>query len=322
MAASMMRRLEFNRKLWLLAVGGIVVSVSAVGQIAAARSGTDAHTEATPAKLPVFEVVSIRPCQDPRQHQVPGPGGMYPPRGNSSPGRLRTGCYPLLDDHGMGLIRSAYADTFTPINGGPSWIHSAFYEIDAVAEGSPSVKTMMGPMMQALLEDRFHLKIHHQTGEGPVYFLSVAHGGPKLHPFVEGSCVLRTSSPPSALQPGQEYCESLMGGGSSASVEDQGVMLDYFSRQLLGVLDRPVIDKTGITGRFDIHVQFSREGTKMAGMALREPVEGSASESAPDPSGPPSIFTAIEEQLGLKLQPAKGPVDVIVIDHVERPSAN
>ncbi len=73
----------------------------------------------------------------------------------------------------MGLIRGAYASNpFTPINGGPSWIHSASYEINARAEGSPSVRTMKGPMMQVLLEEHFHLKIHHQTTEGPVYFLT------------------------------------------------------------------------------------------------------------------------------------------------------
>lgn len=81
----------------------------------------------------------------------------------------------------MGLIRGAYASTpFTPINGGPSWIHSAFYEINARAEGNPRVRTMRGPMMRVLLEDRFQLKIHHQMTEGPVYFLTVARGGSEV----------------------------------------------------------------------------------------------------------------------------------------------
>lgn len=250
---------------------------------------------------------------------MPGTGSVYPPLGDSSPGRLRTGCYPLLDDHGMGLIRAAYADTFTPINGGPSWIHSAFYDINAVAEANPSVKTMMGAMMQALLEDRFHLKFHRQAGEGPVYFLTVAHGGPKLHPFVEASCTPYSSSPP-PLQPGQEYCNSMIGGGSPASIQDQGVTIDEFSKQLLGVLDRPVINKTGITGRSDIHVEFSREGTKAAAIPLMQPSDGLS--PASDPTGPPSIFTALQEELGLRLEPAKGPVEMLVIDHIEKPSEN
>ena len=268
-------------------------------------------------KRPSFEAISIRPCQDPRIRQVPG--DTYPSRGNSSPGRLRTGCYPLLDDNGMGLIRAAYADTFTPISGGPTWIHSAFYEIDAIANGSPSVKVMMGPMMQALLEDRFHLKIHHQAGEGLVYLLNVAHGGPKLHPFTEGSCTPYVESVP-ALQTGQEYCNSMIGAGSPASLKDQGVTLGDFSKQLLGILDRPVINKTGISGRFDIHVEFSREGTKLAGVPLMPPIDGNT--PASDPSGYPSIFTALQEQLGLKLESGKGPMEVFVIDQIERPSQN
>jgi uncharacterized protein (TIGR03435 family) len=292
-----------------MAIRLAVAAPLSFGQASAAAPGTRDAT----ARLPAFEVVSIKPCQDPRERQVPG--DTYPPRGNSSPGRLRTGCYPLLDDHGMGLIRAAYADTFTPINGGPSWVHSAFYEIDATAEGNPSVKMMMGPMMQVLLEDRFQLKIHRQAGEGPVYFLTVAHGGPKLHPFTEGSCTPYSTFPPPPLQPGKEYCERMI-SGISPSVVAQGATLDEFSKTLRVVLDRPVIDKTGITGRFDIHVEFSREGTELETIRPKDPSPAS------DPTGPPSIFTALQEQLGLKLEPGKGPIDVMVIDHVERPSAN
>ena len=175
-------------------------------------------------------------------------------------------------------------------------------------------------MMQVLLEDRFQLKIHRQTTEGPVYFLSVARGGPKLHSFTEGSCTPYFSSdPPHSLQPGQEYCRSNISALSPASVEAKGATLDGFSKLLLPVLHRPVIDKTGITGRFDMRVEFSREGTEMAAMPLmRDGVPIPAS----DPTGIPSIFTALQEQLGLRLEPAKGPVEVFVIDRIERPAEN
>jgi uncharacterized protein (TIGR03435 family) len=199
----------------------------------------------------------------------------------------------------MGLIRAAYAsDTITPINGGPSWIHSAFYEINARAEGNPGVAMMRGPMMRALLEKYFRLRIHRQTTEGPVYFLSVARGGPKLNAFTEGSCT-PYSSPPPPLQPGQEYCRSLI-RLSPPSVELQGATLDEFSKLLLPVLDRPVINKTGITGQFDIHVEFSRKGTDA------------------DPTG----LAALQQQLGLRLELAKGPVEMFVIDHIEKPAEN
>jgi uncharacterized protein (TIGR03435 family) len=189
------------------------------------------------------------------------------------------------------------------MTGGPAWLRSASYEIKAKAEGNPSVTMMPGPMMQALLEDRFLLKIHRETTEGPVYFLSVARGGPKLHPFTEGSCT-PWSVPPPPLQPGKKYCGSMISGGISSSVEARGATVDEFSKTLRMLVDRPVIDKTGITGRFDIRVEkFSLD-------------------PASDPTGPLSIFTALEEQLGLRLEAGKGPVDTLVIDHIEKPSEN
>jgi uncharacterized protein (TIGR03435 family) len=166
---------------------------------------------------------------------------------------------------------------------------------------------MMGPMMQELLEDRFQLKIHRQTTEGPVYFLTVARRGPKLNLFTEGSCTPYSTLPRPPLQPGTEYCERIISGGKSPSVEAKGATLDEFSKTLRVLVGRPVIDKTGITGRFDIRFEFSHVGI--------EPVDS-------DPTGPPSIFIALQEQLGLRLEPAKGPVEMLVIDRIERPTGN
>jgi uncharacterized protein (TIGR03435 family) len=104
--------------------------------------------------------------------------------------------------------------------------------------------------------------------------------------------------------------------GISPSVEALGTTLDEFSKTLRVVLDRPAIDKTGITGRFDLRVKFSREGTELEGIALKGP------RPALDPNGPPSIFTALQEQLGLRLESGRGPVDTLVIDHIEMPSEN
>ncbi|HEY6347107.1 MAG TPA: M56 family metallopeptidase [Bryobacteraceae bacterium] len=279
------------------------------------------QAQSAPAGTPKFEVVSIKRCQEP----PPVPGAMYPPRGNSSPGNLRTNCFPLHDATGRGLIRGAYAsDPFTPIIGGPSWIHSAFYEINAKAEGNPSVATMRGSMMQVLLEEHFHLKIHHETTEGPVYFLSVARGGPKLRPFKEGSCIPYPSAPPlPPLQPGQQYCTTVVGllTNERGHAEAQGATLDEFSKILRPVLDRPVINRTGITGKFDIHIEYSTEGAKFAAIIVM-PNDGPPPSPVSDPTGVPSIFTAMQEQLGLRLESAKGPVDRFVIDHIERPSEN
>jgi uncharacterized protein (TIGR03435 family) len=284
--------------------------VAAAGMVAVIGL-SQLRAQSTVAVAPKFDVVSIKACKEPPQVR-----GAVSPRGNSSPGSLRTNCSPLHDANGLGLIRGAYAsDPFTPIDGGPSWIHSAFYEINATAEGNPSVSLMRGAMMQALLEEHFHLKIHHEKAEGPVYFLNVARGGPKLHSFIEGGCT-PYSTPPPPLKPGEKYCNSMISALSPASVEAEGATLDEFVKMLRGVLDRPVINKTGINGRFDIRLKFSREGTRLAGMPLNGPPPAS------DPTGPPLIFTALQDELGLKLEPGKGPVDRFVIDHIERPSEN
>jgi len=302
--------LSFAKKALLAMVGIAAVTVPvALGVLTA----PPIRAQNAPA-APKFEVASIRPCQSERQ--VPGHPEIQP-WANSSPGRLSTGCVRLLDGNGIGLIGHAYPEL--PIQGGPSWIRSAFYEINAKAEGNPSVKMMMGPMMQVLLEDRFHLKMSHQTSEGSVYFLTVARGGAKLHAFTEGSCTPYSAFAPAPLQPGQAYCKHQISMVTS-SVEVQGGTLDEFSDTLGTLLERPVINKTGITGRFEIRIEFSREGTKLAAMPLIQPNGGLSATS--DTTGRPSIFAALQDQLGLRLESARGPVEAFVIDHIEKPTEN
>ncbi len=250
---------------------------------------------------PRFDVASIKPCQEPVNDLGP----------HSSPGRLVTDCTELLN-----LIGNAYT-TFAdgqlnhnsdpaPINGGPSWIHSASYEIDATADGHPAVPMMMGPMMQRLLEDRFQLKIHRQTVEGSVYFLGAAHGGLKLTPFREGSCTPYSTLPRPPLLPGTDYCETFISGGKASAITATGATIGQFTKTLRVLLDRPVIDRTGISGRFDMHVRFSEVAPEVA---------------ASDPNSV-SIFDALQDQLGLKLESGRGPIETLVIDHIERPSGN
>jgi len=305
--------LSAARKMTLTAIGlAVFVAPILIGFLNAPAIRAQSDRSA-PATTPKFEVVSIKPCEFRQEIHSD-----VAPHGNSTPGNLRTGCFPLHDANGVGLIRGAYvSNPFTPISGGPSWVHSAFYEINAKAEGHPSVETMTGPMMRVLLEEYFHLKIHQQKAEGPVYFLRVARGGPKLHPFAVGSCTPNDTSPPKPLQPGQEYCRSNV-SGLSPSVEAQGATLDEFSKLLVLVLRRPVINKTEITGRFDIRVAFSREGTALSRLSPAEPADDRS--PASDPTD--SIFAALQEQLGLKLEPGKGPVETFVIDHIERPVGN
>jgi uncharacterized protein (TIGR03435 family) len=269
------------------------------------------RAQSPPANTPRFEVASIKPCKD--ANNGPSP--------KSSPGRLVEDCHGLVN-----LIGNAYT-TFAdgqlnlnseraPITGGPSWLRSAAYNINAIAEGNPSVPMMLGPMLQRLLEDRFHLKIHRETREGPVYFLTVARGGPKLQLFKEGGCT-PWAVPPPPRQPGTQYCVNLISLLSS-SIEALGTTLDGFSKTLGTVVERPVIDKTGITGRFDIRLKFSSEGT---GLAADRIARGLAPAPA-DPTDPPSIFVALQEELGLRIEAGRGPVETLVIDHIEEPSEN
>jgi len=183
---------------------------------------------------------------------------------------------------------------------------------------------MLGPMMQKLLEDRFQLKIHRQTSEGSVYFLTVARGGPKLHPFTEGSCT-PWALPPPPLEKGARYCAGTLISlrSSSPALEAVGTTLDEFSKALRMVVGRPVIDKTGITGRFDILVKFSRGGTELGVPRIVPDPTGTIRPRPPsDPRDAPSIFVALQEELGLRLESGRGPVETLVIDHIERPSEN
>jgi uncharacterized protein (TIGR03435 family) len=301
--------LSFAKKAALAVAGLAAVAVPiAVGVL-----------HAQPAPTPKWEVASIRPtaeCGPPRGGAGKGGGGtqLNPP----SPGRL-TSCRTV-----MGFVQEAYFSfagghpnrqpMVTRIEGGPEWIKSDHYQVNAEAEGTPNEGMMRGPMMQALLADRFKLKIHRETREIPVYELTVAKGGPKLRSFREGSCWKPEPDAPSpAPTPeGQTRCRMPFPErkGSSVTLDGQGMSLYEFS--VWFGLDRDIIDKTGIKGLFDLHLEFSPD----------EATPGMAPGSPDDPGRGPSIFTAVQEQLGLKIERAKGPGEFLVIDHVERPSEN
>jgi uncharacterized protein (TIGR03435 family) len=216
-----------------------------------------------------------------------------------------------------------------PIEGGPGWVDSDRYQITAKAEGAPGQNMMRGPMLQALLEDRFKLKIRRDTREAPVYSLTVAKNGPKLQPFQEGSCVvLDFSKPPALPGPGEKFpvlCNMRMLKTAKPILtwEVHGATLDEFSGELGADLDRIVINKTGITGKFDFQLEFAADETTAGINSMRSGGEPLVTPgTASDPSGGPSIFTAIQEQLGLKLESAKGPRGFLVIDRVEKPTEN
>jgi uncharacterized protein (TIGR03435 family) len=270
---------------------------------------------APPAATPKFDIVSIKTCK---------PRAMVP--GGSSPGRLHIGCGCLANTDNTGLIQVAYnryasgqqtAYGVIPIEGGPDWIHSESFEIDAKSDGQPTIPMMEGPMMQKILEDRFKLKIRRETRQGPVYELLVGKGAHKLQPYQEGSCIpIVLGRPAPVLTSGQHYCRNMV--SPAGLVDFEGGTLSMFAGLLNLLLDRPVIDRTGIPDYFKIQLKFSPDDSPTPRSATADPSLPAAART-PDA---PGIFQAIQDQLGLKLVPAKGPIDVLVIDHIERPSEN
>jgi len=204
----------------------------------------------------------------------------------------------------------AYGIPEPRILGGPKWLTSERFDIEAKADsstvdqlrtlGREQRKLQTQAMFQQLLADRFKLTVHWETRELPVYALVVAKNGPGRHESKEsdGSSNTSTSS-------GQFTARGI------SMVEMALTLTQELSREL----GRVVIDKTGIAGRYDVTLKWTPD----TGTA---PVNSGTEGIASSPDSGPSIFTAIQEQLGLKLESAKGPVQVLVIDHVEMPSSN
>ena len=200
--------------------------------------------------------------------------------------------------------------------GVPAWAFNDRYDITARRDGERS-KDQMRLMMQSLLEDRFKMRVHHQTKEGPVYALVLSKPG-KLGPqLYRETDACRSGSPSSVLNLPQIPCGNI--GPIPASANDLGRLggravtmarIAAFLKSPYTGVDRPVMDRTGLSGAFDFSVEWSLPA---------DPTEPPAAQRAD--SGP-TFFEALQKQLGLKLQSSKGPVDVVVIDHIEPPSPN
>jgi uncharacterized protein (TIGR03435 family) len=261
-----------------------------------------------PVSTPTFEVASVRLSKDCK--------GGEEDNIRASPGGLTMHCQTL-----MVLIQRAYilfpsgrlSSNFrsVAVEGGPSWLNSERYDISAKTPANASPGMITGPMMQQLLEDRFKLKIHRETREIPVYTLKAAKEGAKLKRVEEKSCnpieeaLLGVLAP--AAQAGNPACSTfgVSGPPSHLHWNAYGMTLAEAFGLLHSYLGRVVIDETGLTGMFDLHLEFTRDDA-----------------AADSPDASPSIFTAMETQLGLKLQPARGPGEYVVIDSVEHPSDN
>ena len=285
--------------------------------LVAAAYGLFGHT----GEHPAFLVASIK--QNPNQSTEPtrqAIGVGYRPGGrltatNASLKLLIRFAYAAHDNpmlgHSLPLLASQ-------VVGGPAWIGSINYDIEAKAAGNTDPKHAW-LMLQTLLADRFKLALHRETRNLPVYDLTPAKSGLKLPPAAKVGCVSFLPGTQPHYVPGKVDCGYVSG---PYSANPQGVLhikgikvhMADLIRELAFVLDRPVLDKTGFTGEFDVDLRFIRDD---ATIGLAE----SGGRTATDPNLP-GIFVALEEQLGLKLVADKGQVETLVVDHAEKPSAN
>jgi uncharacterized protein (TIGR03435 family) len=283
----------------LLGAAGIVAVVGAVvvGMVSA-------QTPASPA----FEAASVKPNKSGNAQKGIGP----------EPG----GRFSAINVSLQELIPFAYGiaqlSASTRIVGGPAWVSSDRFDIVAKAEGTPSPEQMR-TLVRALLADRFKLSAHNELRDIPVYALMIARGDKVFGPQLRRSSVdcaalyavaRATPQPPAEVQAAiQNSCSKRFRPGN---VTGGGWTMGGFANTLEPFVSRIVVDKTGLAGDFDITLEWTPESAS------------AASDNLAPPSGPatdlPSIFTALQEQLGLKLESTTGPVDVLVIDHVEPPT--
>jgi uncharacterized protein (TIGR03435 family) len=224
-----------------------------------------------------FDVASIKP-------NTSGDGGGYPEL--AAGGRRFTATNQLM----VALIMFAWDVSPLQISGIPSAFSRERYDIDATCE-QPMTKEQLPHMLQVLLEKRFHLAVHRELKEEPVYVLIPGKGGPKLH---ESS---NEGGKPGLRQSGNSFTFTNAGMSNLVGVLSQ-------------VTGRKVLDRTGLRGQYDFTLSYAPNG----GGAGRE----GSNISPPDDSGPDSVFTAVREQLGLNLEPQKSQLEFIVVDHLER----
>jgi len=260
---------------------------------------------------PQFEAASVKPSSVQNLMMV-----------RPQPGRLTATANLRL------LMQNAYTVQPFQILGAPNWVDSDRFEIDAKA-GERASRAQIFLMLQSLLEDRFELRVHRETREFPGFALVPARGGLKLPRPKEGACEAPPPDapldwaggrmqPPGAGAPALPRCGSVAVrlAPSGAQFDGGKVRMPELTRVLAMVMGRPVADKTGYSEEFDVHLAFLPDQSTAL---LPPPPPDSA--AAQDPKYG-SILTSLQEQLGLRLESSRNPVDVLVVDHVQKPSAN
>lgn len=295
-------KLDFGKKLLLgfASVGAIALPLG-IGMLSAASSRVQSPAE------PKIAMASVKPSKSP-----------YTRVSSLSEGRI------IADAPVRFLMVNAYGVPSYRILGGPAWVDTERYNIEATPEADPGPRRRVR-LLQPVLEDRFQLRSHRETRDLPLYTLAPARSGLKL-PLPESSCVpLKADGtvplPPPSGQlggPARGPCGLSWVRVSPTGVRISGnqVPMGELTRVLSLVMGRNVVDKTGFRGTFDLDLRFVPDQAA-AGVL---PLPGAP--TAPATTRGPTVFTALEEQLGLDLDSGRGPVEVMVIDHIEKPYKN
>ena len=235
---------------------------------------------------PGFDVVTIKPSKPDSE----GKGFI-----------IRSGVVATTNTSVVDLLTFAYGLQQKQIVGGPMWTISDKFDVGGKPdiEGTPNSEQMRG-MFKKLLADRYQLKFHYEQKELSVYALTVAKGGDKM---------TKNTSDPAGL-PG------LFFQGLGLLTVRNATMKDFSQLMQSAVLDRPVADQTGLKDRFDFGLKWTPDDSQFGGMGMKVPPPTDAA------NAPPSLFTALPEQLGLRMDATKAPVQVLVIDCIQKPTAN
>jgi uncharacterized protein (TIGR03435 family) len=289
-------KLNFSIKRLICVAALISVAVSgALAQGNAAASAADAKAAEVLLPGATYDVATIKQTSPNAQG---GGVGMRP-----------NGSFYTKNQSLKNIVCGAYDVMLFQCVGGPAWFESDQYDIEAKPDSATQEQLqtlgmkqrvqVYQRMQQALFADRLKLKVHYETREMPIFALVVAKGGLKMHESKEGDTYANGLKGSDGKAFGRGAF--MVGNGKMTA---QGMSMDALAGQLAATTSHIVSNKTGLTGVYDFTLKYSDDMATGADSAA------------------PSIYTALQEQLGLKLEPTKGPVDVLVIDHVERPSAN
>jgi uncharacterized protein (TIGR03435 family) len=304
---------DYSRIRLLGGAGFLAVAIPTVfGLLNATQTRAESQVQSIAGAAPVYEVASIKPDKS--------DGGMVGIR-------FRPDGFSATNATLQMLIRASYGVEDNQILGAPNWLTSEKYDIEAKMETSAANelrklspdqrKIEQERMLQTLLADRFKLTLHRGTKGLSVYALVIAKNGPKLQESKPGDTYPNGSKGPDGLPLGAHMMRTVRG-----QIKGQALPMASFVRVLSRQLGRTVLDKTGLTGTYDFTLQWTQDESQAPLFKGTEDGQQATGSTPPLDSNGPSIFTAIQEQLGLKLESQKGLGEILVIDHVEKPSEN